>query len=267
MKIYLDLIFLLNFCYDLLLLMTIDITLKRYMNIKRLFISALFGGLSLGILFLPFNKILLFIIKILVSILMVLIAFKYKNIKYTLMNLLYLYMCSVILGGFLYMLDIEFSYKREGMIFYFDGLSINYILLLLVGPLILVLYIYEHKKFKSTYNFNCKLEIVFNNGKILSCNGFIDSGNKLRDPISKKYVIIISRKILSNYINIRSPMYVPYKTLNRYGLIECFKIKYLKINNQIFTNYLIGISNNEFNINGSDVLLNYKLMEDICLEK
>ncbi len=267
MKIYLDLIFLLNFCYDLLLLMTIDITLKRYMNIKRLFISALFGGLSLGILFLSFNKILLFIIKILVSILMVLIAFKYKNIKYTLMNLLYLYMCSVILGGFLYMLDIEFSYKREGMIFYFDGLSINYILLLLVGPLILVLYIYEHKKFKSTYNFNCKLEIVFNNGKILSCNGFIDSGNKLRDPISKKYVIIISRKILSNYINIRSPMYVPYKALNRYGLIECFKIKYLKINNQIFTNYLIGISNNEFNINGSDVLLNYKLMEDICLEK
>ena len=245
MKIYLDLIFLLNFCYDLLLLMTIDITLKRHMNIKRLFISALFGGLSLGILFLPFNKILLFIIKILVSILMVLIAFKYKNIKYTLMNLLYLYMCSVILGGFLYMLDIEFSYKREGI----------------------VLYICEHKKFKSTYNFNCKLEIVFNNGKILSCNGFIDSGNKLRDPISKKYVIIISRKILSNYINIRSPMYVPYKALNRYGLIECFKIKYLKINNQIFTNYLVGISNNEFNINGSDVLLNYKLMEDICLEK
>ena len=55
---------------------------------------------------------------------MVLVAFKYKNIKYTLNNLLYLYMCSVILGGFLYMLDIEFSYKREGMIFYFDKFSI-----------------------------------------------------------------------------------------------------------------------------------------------
>ena len=62
-------------------------------------------------------------------------------------------------------------------------------------------------------------------------------------------------------------MYVKFKALNRYWLIECFKIKYLKINNQIFTNYLVGISNNEFNINGSDVLLNYKLMEDICLEK
>ena len=267
MKIYLDLIFLLNFCYDLLLLMTIDITLKRHMNIKILIFSAFFGGLSLGVLFLPFNKIILFVIKILVSVIMVLIAFKYKNIKYTFTNLLYLYMCSVILGGFLYMLDVEFSYKREGMVFYFDGLSINYILLLLIGPCILALYIYEHKKFKSTYNFNCKIEIVFNNGKVLVCNGFIDSGNKLRDPISKKYVIITSKKLLSSYINIRSPMYVPYKALNKYGLIECFKIKYLKINKQIFTNYLIGISNDEFNINGSDVLLNYKLMEDICLEK
>ena len=267
MKVYLDLVFLLNFCYDLLLLMTIDITLKRHMNIKRLLISSVVGALSLGILFLPFNKFVLFILKILVSVLMILIAFKYKNIKYTLINLLYLYMCSVILGGFIYMLDIEFSYKREGMVFYFDGLSINYILLLIVGPCILALYIYEHKKFKSTYNLNCKLEIVFNNGKVLNCNGFIDSGNRLKDPISHKYVIIVSKKLLSSYINIRSPIYVPYKPLNKYGLIECFKIKYLKINKQIFTNYLVGISNSEFNLNGSDCLLNYKLMEDICLEK
>ena len=142
MKVYLDLVFLLNFCYDLLLLMTIDITLKRHMNIKRLLIASIVGALSLGILFLPFNKVILFILKILVSVLMILIAFKYKNIKYTLINLLYLYMCSVILGGFIYMLDVEFSYKREGMVFYFDGLSINYILLLIVGPCIIALYIY-----------------------------------------------------------------------------------------------------------------------------
>ena len=77
----------------------------------------------------------------------------------------------------------------------------------------------------------------------------------------------MSKKLLSSYINIRSPMYIPYKALNKYGLIECFKIKYLIVNNQIFTNYLVGISNDEFNLNGADVLLNYKLMEDICLEK
>lgn len=266
MKIYLDLVFMLNFIYDLLLLMTIDITLKRHMNFIRLIISSIIGSLSLIILFLPFNKLVLFVLKILVSIIMTLVAFKYKNIKYTFTNLLYLYMCSVILGGFLYLLDIEFSYKREGLVFYFDKMNINYLLLLILGPIILGLYIYEHKKYKSTYNFNCKLEIIFNNGKVLSCSGFIDSGNKLRDPISKKYVIIMSKKLLSSYINIRSPMYVPYRALNKCGLIECFKIKYIKVNNQIFTNYLVGVSNEKFNLNGVDVLLNYKLLEDICLE-
>lgn len=257
----------LNFIYDLLLLMTIDITLKRHKNFIRLAFASIIGALSLVILFLPFNKFILFLLKIFVSVIMVLVAFKFKNIKYTFTNLLYLYMCSVILGGFLYLLDVEFSYKREGLIFYFDGLSINYLLLLIIGPLILGLYIYEHKKFKSSYNFNCNIEIVFNNGKVLNSTGFIDSGNKLKDPVTKKYVIIMSKKLLSSYINIRSPMYIPYKALNKYGLIECFKIKYLKVNNQIFTNYLVGISNDEFNLNGADVLLNYKLMEDICLEK
>ena len=143
----------LNFIYDLLLLMTIDITLKRHKNFARLIFASIIGALSLVILFLPFNKFILFLLKIFVSVIMVLVAFKFKNIKYTFTNLLYLYMCSVILGGFLYLLDVEFSYKREGLIFYFDGLSINYLLLLIIGPLILGLYIYEHKKFKSSYNF------------------------------------------------------------------------------------------------------------------
>ena len=266
MKIYIDLVILLNFIYDLLLLMTVDITLKRHIHIKRLLLSSLIGALSIIILFIPINKYILFILKIFISIIMVLIAFCFKNIKYTLSNLLYLYMSSVILGGFLYLLNIEFSYKRKGLVFYFDSFSINYLLIIIIAPVILGLYIYEHKKYKSTYNFNLSIEIVFLNGKSLYCRGFIDSGNKLRDPISKKYVIILSHKLLSSYINIRSPMYVPYKGVNETGLIKCFKIRYLKVNNQIFTNYLVGISNNSFNLNGIDCLLNYKLMEDICLE-
>lgn len=107
----------LNFIYDLLLLMTIDITLKRHKNFIRLAFASTIGALSLVILFLPFNKFILFLLKIFVSVIMVLVAFKFKNIKYTFTNLLYLYMCSVILGGFLYLLDVEFSYKREGLIF------------------------------------------------------------------------------------------------------------------------------------------------------
>lgn len=59
---------------------------------------------------------------------------------------------------------------------------------------------------------------------------------------------------------------MPFKALNKKGLLKCFKIDYIKVNNQILKNYLIGISDDNFNLNGADCLLNYKLMEDICLE-
>lgn len=267
MKIYLDLELLLNFSYDLLLLLTVDLTLKRHSKIFRHIISAIIGSLSLIILFLPFNNYILFLFKILTSVIMLFISFGYKNFKYFATNFLYLYMCSVILGGFLYFLDLEFSYKREGLIFYFDGLSINYVLLLILAPIILFIYIKEHKKYKSTYSYTYRIELVFKNNKKLDCVGFLDTGNKLRDPITKKYVILVPKKLITSYINIRSPIYVSYRSLNKKGLVECFGIKYLKVNDQVFTNYMVGISDETFNLNGADCLLNYKLMEDICLEK
>ena len=91
MKIYLDLVLILNFVYDLLLLMCVDVTLKRFTKFYRLIISALAGALSLIILFLPFNKYVLFLFKVLVSLFMIIIAFGYKNIKYFFTNIWNIY--------------------------------------------------------------------------------------------------------------------------------------------------------------------------------
>ena len=73
----------------------------------------------------------------------------------------------------------------------------------------------------------------------------------------------LAQTILKPYINIRSPIYVPFKALKSSGLVECFSIKYLNINNIILTNYMVGFIDN---INDSDCLLDYKIMEDICLK-
>lgn len=266
MKIYLDLVFFLNFCYDFLILLTIDITLKRHTKIKRIIISSIIGALSLVLLFLPINNLLLFFVKIIVSIVMVLIAFRYKDIKYTLSNLFYMYMVSITLGGFLYFLNVQFSYKQEGLIFYFDGISTNYILLIIIAPIILYLYIKEHKKMKSTYNLNYEVKIVFKNNEELVCNGFIDSGNKLRDPITKKYIILVEKNHLKKIINNKNPIYVPFKALNKNGLVKCFSIKHLIINNQEYKNFLIGEADNTFHLEGIDCLLNSIFLEELCLE-
>lgn len=262
MTIYLDLVFILNFCYDFLLLMSVSVILKRNAKFYRLLVGAIIGGVSLFTLFINSSSILLFLVKILVSIIMCWVSFSFKNIKYMFTNLVYLYMCSVILAGFLYYLDLEFSYHHEGIIFYFNGLSVNYVLLLILAPLVLLAYVYQIKKLKHKQNFYYKVTVVFKNNAELILNGYIDSGNKLRDPVTLKYIIIVEKKLI-NARFIRSPMLVPYKSVNYNGFLKCFSPKYIKINNKVYDNYMLGIYDGTFNIENVDCILNSNILEDI----
>ena len=95
MKIYLDLLFLLNFIYDTLLLLTVSITLKRNVKFKRILLSSFLGAISTFIILIPLNNYLLLCLNIICGLIMLIIAFGYKNIKYFSQNLIYLYMSSV----------------------------------------------------------------------------------------------------------------------------------------------------------------------------
>ena len=137
MKIYIDLILLLNFGFDFILLLSVSIILRRNTEIYKLLLGAFIGSISILTLFININSLELFILKIIISILMNITSFKYKNIKYTLKNILYLYISSIILGGTLYLLNIEFTYKNQGIIFYKNKLSINFIILVILSPITL----------------------------------------------------------------------------------------------------------------------------------
>lgn len=249
MTIYLDLLFLLNFIYDLLLLLTVSVTLKRNTKFKRILLGSFFGAISTFIILIPLNKYLLLILKILTSVIMLIITYSFKNIKYFFNNLLYLYMTSVILAGFLYFLKLEFN-------------NLSYLISLSIAPLILYLYIREQKKLKEIVNYYKKVIVTFKNNKTLSLNGFIDSGNKLKDPITGKYIILVNKKTLKGIYNIRSPMYVPIKTINKSSLLPCVSIKNIIIDNKTYNNYLLGISDTFNGFDNINCLLNYHLLED-----
>ena len=249
MTIYIDLLLLVNFLFDLLLLLTVNIALKRYSKISRLILASLFGEVTLLSLILPISSYLLIILKFILGIFLCIIAFGCKNFKYTFYNVLYLYMTSIILSGFTYYLSVEFQ-------------NINY-LLLLISPLILYVFIKSIKALKEIKNYYYKIKIVFENGKNLELTSFLDTGNKLIDPITNKPIILINKKLLKGSINIRSPMYIPYNTINHHGLLECVKPSYIEIENKKLKNYLIGLSEESFKLNGIDCLLNYKILEDL----
>lgn len=249
MKVYIDLLFILNFIYDFLILMTVSLTLKRNIKIKRIILGALIGGLSTFIILLPLNKYILLFLKIVMGFLMLIVTFSFKNISYTLNNTIYLYMTSVILAGFLYFLKLEFN-------------NLSYLIILSIAPLILYLYVKEQQKLKKIVNYFQKVIVTFPNNCTLSLNGFIDSGNKLKDPITHKFIILVNKKKLKGIYNIRSPMYVPIHTVNSTSILECIKIKNIIVNDKEYHNYLLGLSDTFHGFENVDCLLNYHLLED-----
>lgn len=262
MKIYLDLIALLNFGMDFLLLLTVNYTLKRNVSLKKITLGSLIGSLTLILLFLPCSKIVLILLKIITSFFICIVTFHFESIRYTIENMIYFYMTGTILGGFMYYLNIEFSYKQEGIVFFHNGLSINFIFLIIISPIILYIYLRSNKKLRSQYNHYYELLISFKDGKKLTVNAFLDTGNKLLDPITNKAIILIEKTSLEGF-NLEKIIYVPYNSLNNHGLLKCIVPKYVEIKGIKSKQYLIGISEEKFRIDGINCILNSKCQEDL----
>ncbi len=263
MKIYIDLVLFLNFAFDFILLLTVSLVLKRNVSLKKITLGALTGSLTILVLFVPFTTITLFILKIILSIIIVMITYGIKDIKYILTNLFYFYITSIILGGFMYYLNIEFSYKNIGMIFYHKGMGVNYIFILIASPIILYIYTKEMKKLKEINTLNYKVDVYLKNKKIIRLNGFLDTGNTLIEPYKKRKVIITNSKEIASYINENNFFLVPYETVSGSGLLKCIKVDKLYIEGLgIRNDIVIGLTKEEIRRNGIDCILNYLLLED-----
>lgn len=223
-------------------------------------LGALLGSISILALFIQLSSLTLFLIKVIISIIMVLTSFGFKNIKYTLNNLIYLYLLSIILGGFLYYINDELSYKNEGLIFFHNGFSINIILVLLLSPIIIFIYVKKSRKLKEEYSKCYEVEITFLNNKTSHLTGFLDTGNDLYDPYQKRPILVINKSILNGY-NPRCIL-VPCYTVNKESMMRCFRIKKIVVNGKkIDKEVLIGISDNNFNLEGAQLLLHKNILK------
>lgn len=254
MKIYLDVIFFINFIFDLLLLLTVSIILKKKIKILRLILSTLFGSLSIFFLFININSVTLFFLKFLISVIMILILFGKKDFK---RNMLFLYFTSILLGGFLYFINMQFSYKNEGLVFFYNGFSLNIILLLILSPIILFYYYKQSRYFKDTLNNIYNVEIVIN-GKSYFYQGYLDTGNKLKEPYKGREVnIVYDKKLLDLNFNF---LIIPYQCVGYSGLLKGIQIDKMIINNSyIILEPFIAISENDFNLENCEIILNSNL--------
>lgn len=257
MKVYLDIIFFTNIIFDFIILLSTSLILKRNTKLHRIILGSLFGSFTLIILIIRMNQLELFLYKLIISIFMIIITFGFKNIKYTLKNIYYLYLISIILGGFLIFINNSLSNYNEGVLFINSNIHINIIVSVILSILLIISYINNIKDLKTNYNKYYKIDIYFNKNKI-TLNAFLDTGNKLIDPYKKRPIILVKEdkiNIDNNYI------LVPYNTISSHDLLKCMKVDKIYIEQVGFRkNFLIGLTNN-INIDGIDCILNEKLLE------
>ena len=176
---------------------------------------------------------------------MIIITFGKRNI---LKNTIYYYLLSIILGGSMYLLDLEIDYTSKNILY-------NYILLIGLCPGILYIFIKDNIKNK-IMNMNKYLVEITLGKAYIKMYGYIDTGNSLKDPYFNRSIILIDYKI-----DIDKPILVPFKAVNTTGLINCFKPDQLLIDNKQYTNILIGISTESINLCGCHCILPNTLVE------
>lgn len=241
MIVYIDLLFFLNIVLDSILLMSVSVLLGRNVSIKRIIFGSLVGGISILVLLFNMSSIELIVLKLILGILMCIVTFGYVNINYTFNNVFYLYIISFIIGGGLTLIK-DYGYY-------------NYIVLIIGFVVISYLYIKNMKKYQDNYSNYYKVN-VFIKGIEYKLNGYLDTGNKLYDQYKHRPIILVSKKIKYEITDI---IYVPYVSLNNESLVKCLKADKVVINNKVFDNYLIGLSDKKFHIDGVNCILHSKM--------
>ena len=132
MKVYLDVIFLINFLYDFLILSSVSVLLKKHARISRIVFGCIVGSVALITLFYPLSNFLLLLFKVVLSVIIVFVTFGTKRFFET---LFYFYIITIVIGGSQVMISGS----------YYD---VNIISLGFISPVIVCLYIKEMKKYR-----------------------------------------------------------------------------------------------------------------------
>lgn len=206
MIVYVDIFLLENTILNLIILVSVSIFTKSRIKFLKFLISAFIGSIYTFVEYYYLNNFLLNLLgKLLFSICIVCITFDGKldkKIKYYLSFIL----ISFLYGGITYFIQIFFKLnnleiRRENL--ENDVIGIFPVNTLILGFLIGFMIIFFISKYFNKINdykkMICDIEICILN-KCIKTKGLIDSGNLLKDPITKQNVIVVESNILKTII-------------------------------------------------------------------
>ncbi|MBO8171135.1 MAG: sigma-E processing peptidase SpoIIGA [Bacillaceae bacterium] len=200
MVVYLDVAFLLNFIIDLILLRLTAFFARRTVSSRRLILGALVGaGYTVFLFFPPLSFLYTFAIKLLFSMVIICIVFGFHRWTAFLWNLTLFYFVSFLIGGGILALHFFLQGKMEML----SGVAlvqtqgvfhpVTFSLLAVGIPLIVWLAVRTYHgigRSKRMARYKARVLIEMNQQNV-TCEGLVDTGNKLYEPLTRVPVMII----------------------------------------------------------------------------
>lgn len=261
--VYVDILLIVNFFVNLLLLQITCLVSKRSPKLYRIIISSCIGSLYSLIIFVDnLNAVLCELSKLIASAVMVLVAFGFRRVLVFVKQLLIFYFSSVILLGVVMLACFAFRLRFVAVnnsVMYFDVSSAMLITCAVLAYIVssIIIWLYNRSLSKNEL-YILKIE---NNGCNVTLSAFLDTGNRLREPFSNSPVIIVnSSKISAGDKQIRI---VPVTTVSGTSFLQAFKPDkiVLKYNSreEIIENAYIALSD-DLGDKSFNAILNYDIL-------
>lgn len=233
MTIYLDIVLIENIIMNYIILFAVSIISKTEMKVIRIFIASIIGGIYAIISYITDLEIYkTLVLKAILSIVMIYVAFYPKTIQKCCKQLLIFYLTSFTFGGtafaLLYFINPKQIFMQNGI--YMGSYPLKIALLGgIVGCIIITASFKVIKGRINSKNMYCKLKIRIL-GKEVQSIAILDTGNLLKEPITKMPVIIVEAELLKEVISVNiiehlqeimdgEGRYIPSELINRIRLI------------------------------------------------
>lgn len=248
--IYADILFCTNFFMDYLIISACSAIIQGKTRRIRKILASILGGIYGVCMFVPnigfaYSGLAAFFFSAAVAAVVMCPC----SIKIFLKYLFAFYITSFILAGSLYMiLPITGGGMIKNNIIYYNGMYVAVFAVLTVFLLKKrIEYVKAHAK-KYTVKIKYK-------DRSIKTTGILDTGNLLKDPVNGKPIVVGDESILkklfsencgtfniNEWVQSTDIRIIPYKTLDKEGVMTGFVADEIKINNEIMKNIVIGIS-------------------------
>ena len=237
--IYADILFAINFSMDFLSLFICSMILKRKTSRWRIIVGSLIGALY-GVIdvVLGLNKIFSVILCIIFSFVMCVVSFWGVKLRGLLTSTALLLGVGAALGGTMSLIYSFMNKIFAGVIEKIEPTtSYNGARFFLIASITAIVSIIFARVFlREKENKVATLRVEYD-GTEYKFEGLVDSGNKLRDPLSQKPVILLSGAVaLAQKIKIKDDKYkrfIPYGDVSGKGILKGVMPKKIYVNDAL----------------------------------